>query len=110
MGKLFKKFIGFVVVSLLGYLAIWLYTKIKAAVNLDRSLPQYLKNVYDEDTEISVRIAFRNYSIVVKCSEVLMEKSDLVKQTVLDYIDDFYPEFKSDNLNIIIKSLEDENQ
>jgi len=107
MGKLFKKLFSLTVISLLGYLAFWLYTKIKAAINLERDLPQYLKEIYNEETDVDIKIAFRNYSVSVWISTELLEKSDLIRKTVLDYIDDFYPELCCDNLTILVKNKED---
>jgi len=104
MGKVLKKIILFLIVSVLGYIAIWIYLKLKAAVNLSSSLPQYLKNIYDEEIEVDVSIAFRSYSVDLLCSADIMDKEDIIKQSVLNYIDDFYPEFNSPFLKVNVTS------
>ena len=105
MGKFFKKLFLLGFLSLLGYGVIWFYSKIKAAIDLNNSLPQYLKNVYEETFETEIKIAFRNYTIVVQCNEGMLEKSDIVEQSVHDYIQDFYPEL-SNYLSISIECNE----
>jgi len=103
--KIFFKKVALVgIISLFGYFFIRFYIKINAAIKLNKNIPQYLKSIYGEETEVEIKIACRNNTIVIKCSEELQKKSDIVKQTIINYIEDFYPEFTSTNLNIIIES------
>jgi hypothetical protein len=108
MKTFFKKVFLVGIISLSGYFFIRIYIKINAAIKLNKNIPEYLKNIYGEDTKVEIKIACRNNTIVIKCSEELQKKSEIVKETVLNYIEDFYPEFTSSNLSIVIEAEPEE--
>lgn len=104
MGKIIKKTLCFGLVSFLLYIFFRLYLKIRAAVNLNSSLPEYIKNVYEEEVEVDITIALKKLTINLKGSKELREKGKMIVKTVENYLVDFYPEL---NLKYITVNLEE---
>jgi hypothetical protein len=100
MSKSIKKILCLGIVSFLLYVFFKLYLKIRTAVNLSSSLPEYLKNIYEEEMEVNVRIALRNITVTVKAGKEILQKSRMVEKTVEDYLVDFYPELNLKFLDI----------
>ena len=107
MLKFIKKILCFGIVSFLFYFFFKLYLKIRAAINLSSSLPEYLKNIYEEDMEVDIRIALKNITITVKVGKDILEKSKMVEKTVEDYLIDFYPELNLKYLDIKLEEKAD---
>ncbi|MFC1887305.1 hypothetical protein ACFLYK_00680 [Candidatus Cloacimonadota bacterium] len=110
MGRFVKRFLFFGFISFLGYLVVTFYSKIKAAINLEKSLPEYIKSIYETEVEIDITIALNNYKITINCDDELMKKIDLVKKTVVDYLDDFYPELNKKYIDIQLKLKEEPSE
>ena len=108
MEKLLKKILGFGIVTFLIFIIFKLYLKIRAVINLNSSLPEYLKSIYEEEVVVDISLAINQILVRIKCSPALLEKKELVQRSIEDYIEDFYPELKVKFLKIKLEEEETE--
>ncbi len=105
-GKLLKiAFIG--AISYAGYN---IYKKIHAAIELDKTLPQYLENVIGEKPEVNITYTLNVYTISVCFSKEILEKNKDLETTVRDYICDFYPMLNIDKIKIELSKIEEKKK
>jgi len=107
--KTFKKFFILTIISGLGYLGIKLFQLFKGIIELDKTLPQYLGNLIDEVPIISIVVIFNKITIKVKCNKDVIKNNDGLENIIKDYVTDFYPIFKANNVKVLIEELEEEN-
>jgi len=106
MGKKINTFLGFSIVGGLGYFAFQVYRKIKGAIELDKTLPQYLENLLGEKpASFNVNLEFSGTSIEIIFSQKIIDENENIEQIIRDYVRDFYPMFKDENLKIKISAL-----
>ena len=105
MGKYLKKILGIGFISLLLFLILRFYLKVRAVINLDSSLLEYLKSVYEEDIGLEVSLALNNLKVKVSCSGDLKLKEELIRKSIIEYIRDFYPVLNVKYLKVEIVDL-----
>jgi len=110
MEKFFKKLITLAVFSVLGYAGYKIYKIIKATIDLDKVLPQYLENVFGEKPTISIQLTFNKITLTAGFSESLFKKKEELEKSILEYITDFYPAIcpKYLEIEVIEKTTETE--
>ena len=105
MIKVFKKFFTLLIISGLGYLGLKIYQLLKGLIELDKTLPQYLSNIIGEVPVVSITAVFNKITITVKFNQDVIKKNKGLENIVKDYVTDFYPIFKADNVKVIIEEL-----
>jgi len=108
MIKTFKKFFTLLIISGLGYLGLKIYQLLKGLIELDKTLPQYLGNIIGEVPVVSIVAVFNKITIVVKFNQDVIKKNKGLENIVRDYVTDFYPIFKADNVKVVVEELEEE--
>ena len=91
----FTKLLKIAFIGAISYAGFKIYEKIRAAIELDKTLPQYLENVIGEKPEINITYTLNEYTINVYFSKEILEKNIDLETTVRDYISDFYPMLRS---------------
>jgi hypothetical protein len=105
-----NNFLGFSIVVGISYFAFQIYRKIKAAIELDKTLPQYLENLLGEKpTSFNVNLEFSGTSIEIVFSQRIIDENENIEQIVRDYLKDFYPMFKVEKLKIKISAMSEKN-
>jgi len=102
MGKFLKKLFGLAIFSGLAYLGYKLYSLIKATIDLDKVLPQYLENVYSEKPAISIQLSFSGVAVKAEFSKKMMNKKDELRKAIESYIKDFYPAVCPKYLSVVV--------
>ena len=110
MRKTFKKFFTLLIVSSIGYLVFKIYQLLKGLIELDKTLPQYLSNIIGEVPIVSIVTVINKITITVKFSQDVIKKNKGLENIVKDYVTDFYPIFKTDNVKVLIEELEEEKE
>ena len=112
MGKFFKKLFTLAIFSALGYLGYKIFRIIKATIDLDKVLPQYMENVYGEKPLISIQITLNKIVLTAGFSKDLFNKKEELEKAIQDYIKDFYPAIceKRLEVNIIEQDAEAEKK
>jgi len=108
MRKTFKKFVTLLIISGIGYLGLKIYQLFKGLIELDKTLPQYLGNIIGEVPIVSIVAVFNKITITVKFNKDVIKKNEGLENIVRDYVTDFYPIFKTDNVKVLIEELEEE--
>lgn len=108
MVKFFKKLFTLAIFSALGYLGYKIFRIIKATIDLDKVLPQYLENVYGEKPSISIQITLNKIVLTAGFGESLFNKKVELEKAIQDYVKDFYPTICANRLevNVIEKDIE----
>ena len=110
MRKFFKKFFTLLIISGVGFLLIRIYQLFKGIIELDKTLPQYLGNIIGEIPVVSIVAAFNKITITIKYKKEFIKKNEGIEDMVKDYVTDFYPIFKADNVTVIIEELKEEKE
>ncbi|RLD63198.1 MAG: hypothetical protein DRI84_09990 [Bacteroidetes bacterium] len=110
MRKTLKKLITFIIISGIGYVAIKIYQLLKGLIELDKTLPQYLSNIIGETPIVAIVAVFNKITITVKYKKEFIKKNEGIEDIVKDYVTDFYPIFKADNVKVLIEELEEEKE
>ncbi len=105
MIKTFKKFFTLLIISGIGYLGFKIYQLLKGLIELDKTLPQYLGNIIGEVPIVSIVTVINKITITVKFNKEVIKKNKGLENIVRDYVTDFYPIFKADNVKVIIEEL-----
>ena len=92
MRKFFRNVFVFAFWSGLTFVGFKIYKKIKAVIMLDKTLPLYLGNVVEEKPKIKVNFAFKKLTLDVEFSKNTLDKNKDLETTIIDYINDFYPD------------------
>ncbi|MDP8201030.1 MAG: hypothetical protein P9M11_02695 [Candidatus Tenebribacter burtonii] len=110
MRKTFKKFVTLLIISGIGYLGLKIYQLFKGLIELDKTLPQYLGNIIGEVPIISITAIFNKITITIKYSKTIIKKNENLENIIQDYVTDFYPIFKADNVKVLIEESIKEEQ
>ena len=106
MGKNFKNFVNFSILGFLGYIGYKLFSKVKGAIELDKTLSQYLENLFGEKPiSFNVNLELSGTNLDVVFSKKIIDENENIEQIIRDYVRDFYPMFKDENLKIKISAL-----
>ena len=108
MKKPFKKFLNLAFLATLGYFGYKIYGKIKGAIELDKTLPQYLENIVGEKPKVSVNTTLNQMILNITFSKKILDKNKDLEDTIRDYIGDFFPMINLDKLKIDLKAKEPE--
>ena len=108
MKKTLKRVFALILISGIGYLGLKLYQLFKGLIELDKTLPQYLGNIIGEVPIVSITAAFNKITIKVKFDKDVLKKNEGLENIVRDYVTDFYPIFKTENVKVLIEELEEE--
>jgi len=108
MRKVFKKFFTFLIISGFVYLGLKIYQLFKDLIELDKSLPQYLGNIIGEIPIVSIVPLINKITITVKFNQDVIKKHKDLENIVRDYVTDFYPNFKADNVKVLIEELKED--
>ena len=108
MVRFLKKAITLAILSAIGYIGYKIFKIIKATIDLDKALPQYLENVYGEKPTISIQLTFNKITLTAGFSNKLLDKKEELEKAIWDYVKDFYPAIcqKCLMVNIIEKDVE----
>lgn len=110
MKKKFTMFLTFLIISGVGYLGIKIYQLFKGLIELEKTLPQYLGNIIGEVPVVSIVAAFNKIAVTVRYKKELIKKNEGLDEIVKDYITDFYPIFKANNVKVKIEELREEKE
>ena len=110
MKKFCKKVFWYGLISFIVYHGYKFYLKIKAAMEIDKTLPLYLKNTVGEEPEISLTITFPQSILKLGFSKEILNKDKELKAKIEEYIDDFYPALSKGKLEINIYEKAEEEQ
>lgn len=110
MKKIYKSFLwigGSVLVASQVYRAT---RAILGARKLDKTLPEFLENIYGERPKVDINVAMNVGTVMtvsIKFSPALLAKSPDIEDEVRDYIRDFYPSMAKFKTRIKLMPLED---
>ncbi len=110
MSKGFKKICGYIILVVIGFLGYTLFRKIKAVVELSKTLPQYLKNILGEKPKFDFNMNLHRIIMTFHLSPDVLKKNPDLKETILDYINDFYPVLSSKRIEIELVEKDVEQQ
>ena len=102
MKKFCKKVFWYGLISFIVYHGYKFYLKIKAALEIDKTLPLYLKNTVGEEPEISLTIAFPQSILKLGFSKEILNKDKELKAKIEEYINDFYSALSGGKLKLDI--------
>ena len=102
----FGKLLKIAFIGTIGYIGFKVYNKIRAAIELDKTLPQYLENVIGEKPEVNITYTLNEYTVSVCFSKEILEKNKDLETTVRDYISDFYPILNINKIKIELNQIE----
>ena len=102
MKKFCKKIFWYGLISFVSYQGYKFYTRIKAALEIDKTLPLYLKNTVGEEPEISLTISFPQSLLKLGFRKEILNKDKELKAKIEEYINDFYPALSSGKLKLNI--------
>ena len=110
MKSSFGKLLKITFIGTIGYIGFKIYKKIRASIELDKTLPQYLENVIGEKPEVNITFTLNEYTVGVCFSKEVLEKNKDLETTVLDYISDFYPMLNIDKIKIKLNQREEKKK
>jgi len=98
---------GVAVSSVIGFK---IYNMIHSVINLEKTLPQYLENVFGEKPSLSIKITFKSSLISLTFSKETIEKHEGIESTIKEYLTDFYPNLKCNKFSIEILQKKDDEE
>lgn len=111
MNKFFKKVLVLGGVALAAHFGLKAYKRINGLTKLDKSLPEFLNNVYGAKPKLGINQTLNLLSIKLGFPQEILDKHTDIETTVREYIDDFYPEMAKGAINIeIYAKTEDEGE
>ncbi|MCB5246825.1 MAG: hypothetical protein LHW57_02200 [Candidatus Cloacimonetes bacterium] len=111
MNKFFKKVLVMGGVALAAHFGLKAYKRINGLTKLDKSLPEFLNNVYGAKPKLGINQTLNLLSIKLGFPQEILDKHTDIETTVREYIDDFYPEMAKGAINIeIYAKTEDEGE
>lgn len=110
MRKTFNKFFTLMIISGIGYLGLKIYQLFKGLIELDKTLPQYLGNIIGEVPIISIVAILNKITITIKYKKNVIKKHTDLDNIVKDYVTDFYPIFKANNVKVLLEELKEDKK
>jgi hypothetical protein len=108
MKKFIHKLFKLVVLSGIIFLGVKVTNCIKATLKIAKTLPEFLKERTGEKPDIAITLILTSLKVKVAFSQKAIEDEDDLEETILEYIDDFYPELSSLKIAIDIQTKDDE--
>ncbi len=109
--KFIKKLITLATVSSIAYFGFKVFKMIKSSNKLSNTLPDFLKNIYGERPEMRKDFTFFSMNIKLSFSkETLDKKEQEIEDSVMEYIEDFYPILTKLSLDVEVVEREDSNE
>lgn len=105
-----RKFLILSGVALSSVIGFKIYNLIHSVINLEKTLPQYLENVFGEKPSISIKLTFKNSLISVTFSKDTIEKHEGIESTIKEYLTDFYPNLKCNKFSIEVMQKNEEKE
>jgi hypothetical protein len=107
MGSLCKKILKYGLVAFGTYAGIKLYSIGKAIVRVSKTLPEFVKNLYGEKPKFTLDSKnIINIQIKLGFPKNVVENNDDIQETVIEYIQDFYPALSNCKVNVEIYELD----
>ena len=106
MKSSFGKLLKIAFIGAIGYMSFNIYKKIRAVIELDKTLPQYLENLIGEKPEVNITFTLNEYTVSICFSKEILEKNKDLETTVRNYISDFYPMLNIDKIKIELNQKE----
>ena len=78
------------------------YLKVKAMINIYKTLPLYLENIYEEKPELNLDMSLHGTTLKIGFHGDIIEKYPNMKAMVKEYLEDFYPVLIGKRLTIEI--------
>jgi hypothetical protein len=78
------------------------YLKVKAMINLYKTLPLYLENICEERPELDLNMSLHGTTLQIGFNSDIIEKYPDMKAMVKEYLEDFYPVLIGKRLTIEI--------
>ena len=107
MKKFFKNLFWFTFWTGLIAFGLKIFSMIKAVITLDKTLPLYLGNITEETPKVKINYTFRKLNLDVQFSKKILKKFNDLETMILDYINDFYPNFTKCEININLEETEE---
>jgi len=98
------------VLSLLSYLSYKLYKRIKELIKLSQTLPEYLNNIYQEKPKTNISYFLGKLELKLKFTKETIDNHSDIEDTIMQYINDFYPSLSACKVNLKIKSYLQEDE
>ncbi len=102
MNRFFKKVLVLGGVALAAHFGLKAYKRVNGLAKLDKSLPEFLNNVYGAKPKININQTLNMLTIKLGFPQEILDKHTDIETTVREYIDDFYPEMAKGAINIDI--------
>ncbi|HCX72345.1 MAG TPA: hypothetical protein DHM37_01370 [Candidatus Cloacimonas sp.] len=106
MKKFCKKIFKFAIFGTIAYSGFKIFERIKSAIEISKTLPQYLENVVGEKPKVNTNVTWKQAHISVGFPKQVIEKNKDLESTIRDYIEDFYPALPENCVDIKLYSIE----
>lgn len=107
MGSFFNKVLKYSLVAVGTYGVIKLYSIGKSIARISKTLPEFVKNLYGESPKFSLEY---NNIIYLKVKlgfpKSILEDNTDIEETVIEYIQDFYPALSKCKISVDVYELE----
>jgi hypothetical protein len=101
-----KKIFKFAIFGAVAYFGFRIFERIKSAIEISKTLPQYLENVVGEKPKVNMNITWHNAQVSVGLSKEVIEKNEDLENTIREYIEDFYPAVPDNCVTIDLYSID----
>lgn len=91
MKRMFKALLFAGGTALAGYIAYSQYKSFNHAVQMDKSLHTYLKNLYGEEPDLQTIKAMRRIKVRAGFSTETCAKYQDIDSSIIDYVREYYP-------------------
>ena len=98
-------------ISSLLYWFYWIYKVSKAEIELTKTAPKYIENIFGEKPAYfwNIVVTFPKVikiSLILKdCSKIFLEKESEVESVIRDYIKEYYPLLRKANVEIKFEEM-----
>ncbi|MDY6915203.1 MAG: hypothetical protein SVM86_02665 [Candidatus Cloacimonadota bacterium] len=106
MKEFCKKLFKYAIFAAVVYFGFKLFERIKSAIEISKTLPQYLENVVGEKPKMNVNVNFSKAEVSLGFSKEVIEKHSDLESIIKEYIEDFYPAVPTSCVNIDIYSID----
>lgn len=98
--KFFKKVLVGGGLAVAGFFGFKLYKIISNIAKLEKSLPEFLNNVYGEKPTLHINYDLKTATIKAGFSQAILDKHSDIESTIREYIEDFYPDLAKSTIKI----------
>lgn len=107
--RFFRKLFMWAIVAVLGFFVYKKVKQFKDVGKLDKSLPEFLKNVVGEEPTVHICQSINSVTIKAGFSKDILDKNLEVENIINEYIEDFYPAVAKGHLNIVVFNKDEED-